>query len=630
MVDGFDTTTPSELTSTGLPDSDPKFSDVINALQQKLAERHASKNEEKQEPEENLAARLSGYKDYIVPYAINQDGDGYRIEKSGVWFHHTDSKDKLHDEKIANHPFVPIRRMMDDKGGYQYTLAWLTADGKIQEVTAQASVLGNHNKVSSIFPDITITSGHARDCSEYVAECIGANQEWFVENVRNVATALGWGVEGTEVFTSGPDRPLPVEDTKNTGSWLSGFKPRGDLKEWTEAVVSAADRPLIQTMVTAAFAAPLLRKIGLPNFVVDLSGSTSGGKTVSLGLAASVWGDPHDTMVSWKNTRTALEHHLSMLRGVPLFVDESQLARVEDVEDLVYSLTGGKSKGRSRQDGSGLMDASVWETVMVMTGEQPVTSMTKKGGIVPRVVSMSGQPCEDKAQADQLTKAARDHHGLAGEYYIAYLQELDADVLKGRYEALRDGLGQEAMSQVGGRRADSVAVLALANRLAADAGLMPLLADDVWQWLVNGGGALTDNEEDRPRAALQAVLGWAALNTHKFFGHRDATTPPPAGWAGKWDLDKNRRLTISPAVVRELLEKGGYDAQRILLDWRDRGWLQQKGTQTSFPIKLNGNTVKQTVIVFLADLVAKVDPADQEEEEEGFPSPEFGWARKLR
>lgn len=555
----------------------------------------------------------------MIPVQTTASGVSYQVDGAGVWRESVNGK-VYERELIAFRPFVPVQRLKDDQGGVQYTMAWLNSAGAVEKLTLSAKQIASRTLMIAAFPDLVVTSQHATACIEYIAQCVRFNQGWLESRARVSATALGWpltaadggsvdvreelGLRGAvEGFTAGPGRPRAVQDVKNTGAWLSGHRRGGTVDGWARAVEKVKDRPLVQIMVAAALAAPLLRVTGSANFVVDLSGSTSGGKTIALSCAASVWGDPKEVLSSWKNTRVALEHHLSMLRGVPFFVDETQLAAVETVEELLYALTSGKSRGRSRQDGSALLDSSVWETVLLATGEQPMASMTNKGGLVPRIVALSGTPCASRDEANGLLEAVRTHHGHAGELFVREVGRLGGEVIRARFKIISDQLGKVADSPVAARRAQCVALLALAHEVAVGCGLMAqdALGEKDWDWLVNGGGSsVTEFEDDRSRAALREMLAWAGTNGQRFYGHASATFAPHAGWAGRWA--EKEYVAFTPAVLKELLKKAGYDAPRVMLDWRDRGWLKQKGTVTTHPVRIDGSLIRHVVVTNLEDL----------------------------
>lgn len=522
---------------------------------------------------DDLITRLAGAEGYEIPESVNPDGDGYLVDRDGVWWRHA-TRDGVATDLIAFKPFLPMKRLRDDKGNVLLELTWLTDDNRTRSVTVPATDAADRAKLMKAFPDFVVTSKSATECSQFIGHCLRANNEWIVSTGEEVATALGWPVTGTDTYVYGSGRPTMVEDVKNTGSWLTWHAQSGTLDAWKAMAHSLAERDLVQVMIAAALAAPLLRVTGSPSFVVDLSGTTSMGKTTALSVAASVAGNPSvdkGILVSWGQTQVSLEHHLAMLRGMSLFLDESQLAEQTSVERLVYSLTDGKSRGRSRQDGSGMMDRAMYETVALSTGEQPLISVTKKGGVVPRVVTLTGTPMGSKTQADDARRAALANHGWALPAFVERLRALDLTRVMTRLAWWKEELSKLSSTPVGGRRADSVAVLALANELASEMELTPRVPLGRWAWIVDGGGTEAENE-DRPLAALRDVLAWAESSGSRFAGH-DTFNPATGEVLGRWNPP--HFVAFVPSKLREHLVKLGYDApDAILRTWRERKWIE--------------------------------------------------------
>lgn len=558
------------------------------------------------EHSELICEELAGGPGYEMPHPLpGAMPDEYALTTDGVvWLHQVDGN--LAVDLIAVRPFIVKQRLRDDHDESRYTLAWLSDDDEVRTITVPATVLADSRKLVAAFPEVVVTSKQATQALHYATGCLRENRRWLVAHGEQVATGLGWPVTGTSYFVSGPNRPRAVEDVKNTGLWLEGHRTEGTLERWKEAIWTVADRHLVQIMVTASLAAPALRLLNHPSFAVDLSGSTSGGKTISLRAAASVWGDPQATLVTWKDTKASVEHHLSVLRGMPFLADETQLARPEDLEDVVYGLTEGRSKGRSRQDGGGLQATQRLEATLLSTGEQPLTSMTKKNGITPRVVTCAGQPCESKQQADTLKAAVSADFGHAGPLFVEWLRHQALDELRLRHYRWIKRLEVEGEAAVVGRRADSVAVLALVNEMASELGLVPRLGEDTWAWLVAGGDAAISAGGDRAQEALDDVIAWAVSRKRQFFSLTSTTGmetrfEPTQGWLGRWD-EGGDFIAFRPGPLEEHLARRDFQAQAILATWREREWLQHTKGSLQGVKKVDGKSVRCIILTKLEQL----------------------------
>lgn len=573
--------------------------------------RHALQAEMATRPNMDVMERLAGREGYVIPDSPDpMVRSVYLLTEDGIWWEHPAPRGGADAppvrDLLASRPFLVRQRLRDDRDESRYVLAWLSDDDEVKTITVPAATLADSRRLVSAFPEVVVTSRNAAQCIEYVAQCLRENRAWLVEYGESVATALGWPLTGTTHFVSGPGRPRPVEDVKNTGLWLEGHRTEGTLDGWRQTVDGVKDRRLVQLMVNASLAAPLLRPLRQHSFAVDLSGTTSGGKTISLRAAASVWGDPNAILVTCKDSKASIEHHLSVLRGMPLFLDETQLAKPEDLEDVVYGLTEGRSKGRSRQDGSGLQNTDRLESVMMTTGEQTLVSMTKKAGIVPRVVTATGQPCVTKEQADELKEAVSRDYGHAGPLLAETVRQLPLDELLARYWTWKERLAAGADSPISGRRADSVGVLALANEIGAEMGLVPRMAGEIWEWLVNGGDATLDDEGDRPQQALNAALSWAVSRQKQFFSLVDeggilTRFEPSTGWLGRWDHNGDF-IGFRPSELERHLTQLGFQPQAIFTEWRARGWLKHSKDTVQGVTKISGKSTRCIIVTHLSQL----------------------------
>jgi uncharacterized protein (DUF927 family) len=124
------------------------------------------------------------------------------------------------------------------------------------------------------------------------------------------------------------------------------------LEAWYEGIRPIQDYPRVLMAFFASFTAPLLEVLGTPNFIVDFSGPTSQGKTVTLRVAASIWGNPDErkeasVLHSWDSTWVWAERASAVLQSLPLLLDDTKRCRKgAQVGDFIYMLANGRGRGR--------------------------------------------------------------------------------------------------------------------------------------------------------------------------------------------------------------------------------------------------------------------------------------------
>ena len=100
-----------------------------------------------------------------------------------------------------------------------------------------------------------------------------------------------------------------------------------------------------------SFVSPLLQILESPNFVFDIAGPTTTGKTTLLRVAASVWGspserDPASVLGSWDSTPTWREQASAVIKNLPLLLDDTKLAHAPDhVAQTIYAIVQGRGRG---------------------------------------------------------------------------------------------------------------------------------------------------------------------------------------------------------------------------------------------------------------------------------------------
>jgi len=113
-----------------------------------------------------------------------------------------------------------------------------------------------------------------------------------------------------------------------------------------------------QAAVLASFVPPLQCRLQIPNFILDIHGDTSTGKSTTLRLAASVWGRPYDpdsAVMQWMNTQAAIEQAAGVCGELPVFLDDAQHCPAELKRSVVYMIANGRGKGHSA-GGSGVRE----------------------------------------------------------------------------------------------------------------------------------------------------------------------------------------------------------------------------------------------------------------------------------
>lgn len=320
---------------------------------------------------------------------------------------------------------------------YRVQLAFKESEyAKPKTVTVNKSIIANSSSIV-ILSDygISITNATAPVLVKYLNDLERLNVDKIPRN--NAISRLGW-VSDTEFVPYNSSICFDGETMYN--DLFNAVKCEGSYDKWKEMVLEE-DSIQSKIVLGSSFASPLVGILKSLTFFTHLWGMTGTGKSVALGLADSVWGDPRKLMQNLNGTSVALERLASFFCNVPLCLDELQTlkkntgAREGSFDDILYKLGQGRGKSRGRKDGT-IDRVSTWAMSIITTGEEPITTDSSGGGAKNRVIDVY---CKDNIfkNATKVIKTAMSNYGWAGREYIAklteFLQENSVEVLDNLY-----------------------------------------------------------------------------------------------------------------------------------------------------------------------------------------------------
>lgn len=152
-------------------------------------------------------------------------------------------------------------------------------------------------------------------------------------------------------------------------------KQDGKMDDWKAMTRLAEANSRAALALSAAFAAPLLTRLGEPGGGLHFHAKSSRGKTTMLRLAGSVWGGGGETGFarSWRTTDNALEGIAVDHNDMLLCIDEIGLAPTERLGEIAYMLASGQGKARSSKTGQ-TQPTARWRTFVLSSGEDPVAT----------------------------------------------------------------------------------------------------------------------------------------------------------------------------------------------------------------------------------------------------------------
>ena len=372
----------------------------------------------------------------------------------------------------------------------------------------------------------------------------------------------------------------------------SMLKSAGTSAQWQSQVGALCiGNPLMVFVVGVALSAPLLHPAAVENGIFHLVGPSSSGKTSLLELAASVYSD-RSCVRSWISTANGLAAVAAEQHDMLLALDESGLARPEDVDIAVYHIVAGTSKLRATESGA-LARPSHWRTLALSSGEVWLSEVFESLGKRPKAgqqIRLVEIPVfgrfgtfdalhrfqRPQLFVDHLKLQTSRYHGSLFPEWMNLLTSTDelAHYAKSEIQRLVDQWRTSNMSSQVIRVLQRFALVATALSLASRNYLVPWDEEEsidsvkqVWlQWLAARGHVM-NAEEHQVLARLKVLLPkWEKAlspigqqNTASLLGYiRDVNGER------QWLIDKSQFL-------RQLDMPGQY--MREIMPLLQRGWL---------------------------------------------------------
>jgi len=346
-------------------------------------------------------------------------------------------------------------------------------------------------------------------------------------------------------------------------------------------------------MMSASFATPLLKLIGHRIFVVLNWGNSRAGKTSALKAALSVWGNPNDLTLTFNTTAVGIERLAGLYNDLPLALDEKSKNNQSSIEKIIYMLGNGISRIRGNKTG-GIQQMNTWNTIVLATGEEPISDENSRTGISTRCIEIEGSPYDrDEKKASEIYKIVKQYFGTAGPRFIENLineyKEDDYKKLKDKYEEILARIEESTTNNVSSY-ISAVSLITLADILIGkwlfdeEESKSYEMAEEILEGLDKA------EEIDIVEKCYELISAWILSN----YKHFNSFNPIED------DLDKiQRQLNVDdditeidsnisygvyeketaiyyvfPNVLRREIESQGYSFRKITSEFAKRGYIK--------------------------------------------------------
>lgn len=276
---------------------------------------------------------------------------------------------------------------------------------------------------------------------------------------RKVPDTYGWQSSGGFVINGKeflPDEVRSVPTKMEHANLLSVTAPAGSLAQWRRVVdlIATKDRPDILLAMCTSFGAPLMELTGFNGLCVHVQSHQTGtGKSVTLNLAASVYGHPTEYWVTCDTSVVTTQLRMGNLHSLPLIMDEVTYKTREMsggdpdwVGKFLLDLTIGKSKERMESNTTRERRNTVrWSTLCLFgSNSSMVDALTSRSyttnGELQRLLEIEMHSKLTFAEDEgSLFNTIFSNYGVAGQVYLRWLVA-NKETAQGVLNAVREGL----------------------------------------------------------------------------------------------------------------------------------------------------------------------------------------------
>lgn len=498
----------------------------------------------------------------------------YRIDTvSGVQQGHLKDDVFAADKTVSRKPILPIAIMDNVDAGVQKVQIGIWDLGRWKKIVVEREVLTNSSKIIKLANQgVPVGTDNSRLMAQYFNDLLAEYDEKIPRNPAR--SVMGW-VEQDEKRLFMPYEAGIDFDGEDSYKYLyDAIKQRGTLQEWVDYCLPHRLCIEIRLVMAAAFASPLIELVGENPFVMHLWGGTGTAKTVSLLIAASIYGDPKPGKLvrTMDMTANAMRGTAAFLNSIPFCGDELQTIKSKwngSYDQLIMQITEGIDRGRMKYNS--IEDIKSWKCSFLFTGEEPCVKAGSGGGVANRVIQIEvSKKLVDDGNA--VANFFRTHFGTAGPEYIGALQSGLFDI-DGIYRSYFSDLIKTDTTD---KQAGAMALMLTGDKIAHDV-FWPdepeMTTDMVVQYLASA------RQVDVSERAYQYACGVVSENSCNF------TNSSRIVWG---QANEDGTVYINRSVLARILTDAGYDFEACKKAWERNGYLLKRcDGRFSHSVKLN-------------------------------------------
>lgn len=482
--------------------------------------------------------------------------------------------------KACSHPIIPIERLINIDTNIEKIKLAFYKDKKWQYVIVERNTIASKAKIIQLANlGIEVNENNAKELITYLADIMELNN---IEPKISVGH-LGWIDKEFVPYSN----KYCLDVDKEFKQKINNVSEHGNYEEWKKYIKQLRKNSLtLRFMIASSFASILVRIFKLNTFIVHLWGKSGNGKTVAEMICASIWGKPDNNFISnLSNTSIANERLCDFYRNMPILLDELQIAKAKykNFDELIYVLTEGKGKERGTID-NGIREQTLWQTIVILNGEEPITSDTSKEGVKNRVIEINEDNCivED---GNAVVNFIQENYGFAGKEFIRLIENRE------ELQKIQQHFVQE-LNQITEykKQINAFSIIMTADYIASK----KIFKDE--QISTEEIKKYIREDTDETKRYIDLIIDIANANINNFYDSNNSFPPSGQVW-GKIEKTTDGKGAIMyydfiPTKLYQILEENNINWNSIKKKMADNGYIITKNGKYQINTRVNGTQQK--------------------------------------
>lgn len=484
----------------------------------------------------------------------------YEIEKfnTGQYICNASGIIDKNNHKFSYIPVFPVERYLNEQTGKEKVKIIFYKENEWKEKIVDKSQLSISQKLLLLSDDgLDVNSENVRYYINYFNEIMNIN------NINKLASVshIGWK---NNLFIPYDNKGI-FDGADEFRNIYKSIEQKGNYEKWQECINKISKNKYIKIIMATTLASPLLEKLNVAPFIVNVWSSASGsGKTLSCMVAMSIWGNPNvgALRLSSNNTQNYYMTMASFMRNFTCFFDELQIVKNNknfDFEGLIMDLCNGTEKGRLNKN-SQAKEVKTWYNNFLFTNNDKMVNENAGEQIYNRVIDLEIRD-EIIKDGQDIARIIFNNYGFVGKKFIKYIQEIGFDNIYDRYKKINEKVLTETRAT--NKQSSLIAMILLADELGNesifDKNCYKLTLKDLEPYI---------NDKDEIKTAIKAknyILDIIASNPRKF----DASS-----YSEYWGRKDQFICVINSQILMRELKKGGFEFNTVKKDWAEMDFLR--------------------------------------------------------